>query len=111
MKTIVHPNRIVVDGQGEEPYSIGIVNASHGLLALRANDRCAWLAFVNLLFRTAGTRSHIRSALRLRVRVKARSVCFVMGDDLFSASVKYRPRLLFIPWPKILHSVLGSILA
>jgi hypothetical protein len=54
---MVHPKRIVVNRQGQEPYSVGIVNALHGLLTLRANDLCAGLAFVDLLFRAAGMRN------------------------------------------------------
>ena len=57
-KTAVHPKRIVVNGQRQEPDAIGIMNASQGLLAIRANERCAWLAFVDLLFRTAGRLCH-----------------------------------------------------
>ena len=53
-KMILPPKRIVVRGQGEEPFSIGIVNPPHRLLAFRANENCARLAFVDLLFGIAG---------------------------------------------------------
>lgn len=42
--------RIVVSGQGEQPDSIGVVNAVHRLLAPGADENGAGLAFVDLLF-------------------------------------------------------------
>jgi hypothetical protein len=53
---MLHPKRIVVNRQGQEPYPVGIVNALHGLMTLGANEHCAGLAFVDLLFRAAGIR-------------------------------------------------------
>jgi hypothetical protein len=44
-----------VSWQGQEPYSIRIGNALHGLVTLRANERFAWLTFIDQLFRTAYT--------------------------------------------------------
>jgi hypothetical protein len=52
--TTLLPERIVVCGQGQEPDSIGVTNASHGLLAVGANQNCARPAFVDLLFGIAG---------------------------------------------------------
>jgi hypothetical protein len=51
----IYRKRIEVNGQGEEPYSILIANALHGLVAIRANERCARPAFVELLLGIAGT--------------------------------------------------------
>ena len=45
-KTLLHPQRIVVNRQGQEPDSMRIVNAPQSLLTIRANERAAWLAFV-----------------------------------------------------------------
>ena len=53
-----------------------IGNAWHRLVTSGANEQCAWLACVDLLFRTAGTLCHIPSAMCLRL--KATSLCFVM---------------------------------
>ena len=53
---MVQPKRILVNRQGQEPYSVGIEDALHGLLTLGANEHCAGLAFVDLLFRGAGMR-------------------------------------------------------
>lgn len=68
-----------MNGQSQEPYSVRILNASHRLLTIRANEHCAWLAFVELLFRSAGTLFHIASPPCLRVEA---GVCFAMVDGL-----------------------------
>jgi hypothetical protein len=81
-KALLHPKWIVVNWQRQKPYCIRIVNASHRLLTLRTDECCAWLAFVELLLRSAGMRCHIPSAVWLRL--KAQGVCFPMGDALFS---------------------------
>ena len=80
-KAFVHPLRVVVNRQGEEAYAIGVGNASHGLVALRADERCAWLAFVDLLLRSAGTCAHIPVSLCLRPQ--AQGIRFTMGNGLF----------------------------
>jgi hypothetical protein len=67
--------RIVVNGQSQEPYSVRIWNASHLLLTVRANQHCAWPAFVELLLWSAGTLCHIPSPLCLRVEA---GVCFAI---------------------------------
>jgi hypothetical protein len=85
-KTLLHPTRVVVNGQGQEPYSIGVGNASHSLVTLRADERCAGLAFVDLLLRSAGTRCHIPVSLCLRLQ--AQGICFTMGNGLFFQETK-----------------------
>ena len=49
--------------QSQQAYSIGVVNALQGLLAVRAKEYFPWLAFVYLLFGIAGAPGHIVSAL------------------------------------------------
>ena len=87
-----------MNGQGQEPYSVRILNASHRLLTIRANKHCAWPAFVELLLRSAGTLFHITSPLCLRVEA---AVCLAMvmasfeelnirGDDECLGGPEYR---------------------
>jgi hypothetical protein len=83
-KTLLRPKWVVVNGQGQEPYAIGVGNSSHGFLTLRADERCAWLAFVDLLLRSAGTRVHIPVSLCLRLQ--AQSGCFTMGMASFQGT-------------------------
>ena len=69
--------------QGQEPYSVGIVNALHGLLTLGANEHCAGLAFVDLLFRAAGVRHPCP------VRIEGGESLLRHADGLFSKNLNF----------------------